>query len=85
MSGAVLKYIEIKEGLSVKVDDIEAVGYGDNEFTSRVYTHHNAYDSTFPYMVLLELLEISDANQGKEEREKAQFNIMKELTVQRGY
>ena len=54
-------FIKIADGLSVKVDEVEAVGYGANNLSSKVYTHHNIYDSTFPYEVILALLERSFA------------------------
>ena len=75
-----MKYIEIKEGLSIRVDEIEAIGLGDNDLTSMVYTHHNAYKSTFPYNVLLELL-MAKTHEEEEssDRQKRQFNIMKEM------
>lgn len=82
MSGDVLKYIEISEGLSVKIDEIEAVGYGNGDLTSKVYTHHNIYDSTFPYSVLVELLEANkevDENEELKEIQSKQLNILKEI------
>ena len=51
-----MEYIEIADGLSVKVCDICAVAK-DTELTSTVYTDSSVFKSTFPYNVLLELLE----------------------------
>ena len=77
-----MKYIEISNGLSVKMDEIEAISQGTNELTSIIHTHHNTYDSTFPYSVLLELLE----REQKENTEikdilQKQLNIQKEIGV----
>jgi hypothetical protein len=71
-----MKYIEIKDGLSVKIDDIESIERNE-DFTCYVRTHHNTYDSTFPYMVLLELLERRDY--GLQEKEEKIMNIQKEI------
>lgn len=70
-------YIEIADGLSIRIDEIEAIGYGNNQLTSKVYTHHNVYDSTFPYSVLLQLLQREKIE--KESIDKQAFNIMKEM------
>ena len=56
-----MRFIEIREGVSVDIDQIEVVEKKD-DLTSIVYTHHNAYETNFPYMALLQLLEM----QGKE-------------------
>lgn len=73
-----MNYIEIADGLSIRIDEVEAIGKKD-EFTSIVYTHHNTFDSTFPYNVLLELLESSvDETQSKNEKfEVPALNILK--------
>jgi len=78
-----MKYIEVSEGLSIKVDEVEAVGYGINELTSKVYTHHNVYDSTFPYRVLLELLEKRDIKP-EEKRSEEELNIFKQIGSLKG-
>lgn len=70
----ILKFIEISDGLSVRMDEIEAVGYGTSNLTSKVFTHHNIYDSTFPYGVLLELISNKEPEYKKEE-----LNILKTL------
>ena len=55
-----MRFIEVRDSLSVCVDEIEAVAAnGDG---SVVYTHHNTYESTFPYLVLLQLLESEEVN-----------------------
>lgn len=52
-----MKFIEISEGVSVRICEIESVSTGDDYLSSVVKTHYNIYRSTFPYNVLLELLE----------------------------
>ena len=75
-----MNYIEIANGISINVDKIEAIGYGQNELTSKVHTHHNVYDSTFPYSILLDLLERSGHGmQEKEKENKEIMNIFKEI------
>jgi len=53
-------YIELKEGLSIKISDIEGVSRYDEvvspELHSMVYTHHHQYTSTFPYETLVAIL-----------------------------
>lgn len=78
-----MKFIEIAEGLSVRIDEIEAIGYGTTNMTSKVYTHHNIYDSTFPYGVLLDLLENSQKEPEDKTKEK-ELNILKEIGVYAG-
>ena len=81
-----MKYIEIADGLSVRVDEIEAVSVGEDTMTSIVKTHHNIYRSTFPYSVLIELLEGSDnaVREEKEKREVKMFNVLKEIGTYAG-
>ena len=55
------------------------MGIGDNELTSRVYTHHNVYDSTFPYSVLLQLLEENQEDSDIKDIQEQQLNIQREL------
>lgn len=78
-----MQYIEVAKGLSIRVDEVEAVGYGINELTSKVYTHHNVYDSTFPYRALLKLLETSMTNTS-EKRSEEELNIFKQIGSLKG-
>lgn len=73
-----MQYIEVAKGLSIRVDEVEAVGYGVSELTSKVYTHHNVYDSTFPYRVLLKLLEKRDVRP-EEKRSEEELNVFKQI------
>jgi len=74
-----MKYIEIVDGISIRVDAIEAIERKD-DLTCVVRTQFNAYDSTFPYTTLLQLL-------GREEApapakvEQEVVNILKETGV----
>ena len=65
-----MKYLEIREGFSILKAEIEAIEKVD-EFKTLVHTHHNSFESTFPYMTLLQLLE-SDVD--KEEKEDKVLN-----------
>jgi len=51
-----MRYIEISDGLSVSVHSIEAVQKID-DFTSKIHTSNNSYDSHFPYLTMLHILE----------------------------
>ena len=74
------QYIEIKDGVSVKMDDIVAVVRGSKELTSIVHTQYRTYDSTFPYEVLLELLQTSKEESGEiKDILQKQLNIQKEI------
>lgn len=68
-----MNYIEVKEGLSIRVDEIEAVERVD-EYNCTIYTHHNLYASTFPYMTLLSLIEGQ-----KEDKEKDKAQMMESI------
>ena len=74
-----MKYIEISDGVSIKIDAIEAVERKD-DFTSTVHTQSNSYDSTFPYLVLLELLEKQSVPEPTETGQKV-LNILEETGV----
>lgn len=67
-----MRYIRLREGLSVRVDEIESVEKGELAMTSIVKTHHNTYQSNLPYDVLLELL-------SKEKSGQEALNILKEV------
>ncbi len=73
-----MKYIEIVEGLSIRVDAIEAVEKKE-DLTSIVRTQFNSYDSTFPYDVLLQLLEREEIPE--EKRKQEEFNILRETGI----
>jgi hypothetical protein len=70
-----MKFIELRDGLSVCADEIEAVIRNEDGMTSTVYTTSNTYTSTFPYEVLLSLLE----RQSEEPEQKQELNILKTL------
>ena len=50
-----MRFIEIRDGVSIDIDEIEVVEKKD-EYTTTIYTHHNVYEANFPYMALLQLL-----------------------------
>ena len=70
-------FIEISDGFSVKIEEIEAVSQGEGMLTSFVHTHHNTYSSTFPYSVLLDL--INKYSVKEKEPERQQLNILKQI------
>ncbi len=73
------KYLEVRDGFSIRVDAIEAVERGVG-LTSIVRTQFNSYDTTFPYLVLLQLLEREEAPE-LTQIEQETFNILKETGV----
>lgn len=72
-----MQYIEIAEGLSVKICDICAVGK-DTDLTSTVYTDSSVFKSTFPYNVLLELLE-RESDKPVDNTQQRQLRILETL------
>ena len=56
-----MRFIEVKEGVSIDIDQIESLEKKD-DFTTTVYTHHHVYEASFPYMALLQLLEMETQN-----------------------
>ena len=71
-----MKFIEIAENLSIRIDEIEAIGKGESDLTSIVHTHHSLYNSTFPYDVLLQLLE-NELAEPINNTQQQQLNILK--------
>lgn len=69
-----MQYIEISNGVSLCVDDIEAVIANPDGMTSTVRTSWNSYQSTFPYGVLLSLICKKD-----EPRHNEALNILKTI------
>ena len=63
-----MRFIEIKDGVSIDIDQIEVVERKE-DLTSTVYTHHNVYETNINYNALLELLE-----KERTESEKAPIN-----------
>lgn len=51
-----MKFIEIREGLSVRKDEIISVEQLDG-MTSRINTESQSFESNFPYTTILMLLE----------------------------
>ena len=69
-------FIELSDGFSVRIDEIEAV-VRKTELTSVVYTKNNIYESTFPYNVLLDL--IDKYSEKIEAPEKKAFKILEQV------
>ena len=74
-----MKYLEIKDGFSVRIDAIEAVEKA-GELKCVVRTQFNVYDSTFPYTVMLQLLEREEAPAPTKVEEEI-VNILKETGI----
>jgi hypothetical protein len=66
-----MKFVELAKGLSINVDEIEAVERKD-ALNSTIQTHHNVYRVNIPYDTLLQILRGEGG--GKQEM----LNIMKE-------
>jgi len=52
-----MEFIEVDEGFSIKVSEIEAIERID-DLNCAIYTHHNRYEMGFPYKTLLDLLSL---------------------------
>ena len=74
-----MKFIEVSEGLSIRIDEIEAISKRE-DMVSTVHTHHNSYDSTFPYEVLLSLIEREyETSEEAPTKEEEILNIFKQI------
>ena len=69
-----MNYIEVSEGVSLCIDEIEAVISNPDGMTSTVRTAFNSYQSTFPYGVLVSLI-----NKKEEPKKNEELNILKTL------
>lgn len=58
-----MKFIQVREGLSVRKEDIESVEK-INDLKSKIVTRFNEYEVNFPYKTILSILEM----EGIEER-----------------
>jgi hypothetical protein len=70
-----MNYIEVTEGTSICVDKIEAIIINPDGVTSTVRTNLNTYHSTFPYDVLLQLVNRKE----EQPRSKEELNIFRTL------
>jgi len=75
-----MRYIEIADGVSVKIDSIEAVLRTDS-LSSEVVTADNSYTSIFPYEVLLELLEMEEKDKDSDLDDRNIFKRIDTSTV----
>lgn len=73
-----MEFIEIAEGLSVRICEIDSVSRGSDELKSIVCTHHNVFESTFPYSILLSILE-NNKEEKEEPDRKEELNILRTL------
>ena len=51
-----MRFLEIKDGFSIKIDSIEAIER-INEFETRVHITGNTWTANFPFSTLLRILE----------------------------
>jgi len=72
-----MNYIEIVDGVSIRIDAIESIERKD-DLTCVVRTQANSYDSTFPYTLLLQLIERKEMPEPTE-TETQTLNILKEV------
>jgi hypothetical protein len=54
-----MKFLEIQDGLSVRIDDIIEISAIDN-MTSSIKTSSDSYIANFPYNVILRLIEVEN-------------------------
>lgn len=72
-----MKYITIKEGLTINAHEIEAIEEVD-EMESKVYTHHREYTSTLSRETILTLIMQPDKEEKDEEKLKNNANAFLE-------
>ena len=64
-----MRYIEIQEGITLKVDCIEGIEKID-DVKCKVYTHHHTYEALLPYQTLVSIIKYQeDVKQEPEPRE----------------
>ena len=79
-----MRFIEIQDGVSIAVSSIVSIQQRD-ELYSRVLTNDGrAFDSTFPYKTLLELVEINKENEITDENPQLTEIIDSLDTLRRG-
>ena len=69
-----MNYIEISDGVSLCIDEIEAVISNPDGMTTTVRTAFNSYQSTFPYGILISLISKKD-----DPKKNEGLNILKTL------
>jgi hypothetical protein len=82
-------FIEINQGIFVKIDEIEAVidtsdssdGLDNPDVLCKVFTANNSYPSTLPSGVILNMIEIRENKPKSDEQWKDKMmNILKQQT-----
>ena len=71
-------YIEISEGISINSENIVAI-VRDSDLTCVVHTESNTFSSTFPYNILIQLLE-KDEEPKENETQKKQLRILEQMS-----
>jgi hypothetical protein len=72
-----MDYIEISSGISIRIDLIEAIVDNPDGMTCTVKVGLDTYQSTFPYNVLLDLVQRKEVQEKPERKEE--LNILKTL------
>lgn len=70
-----MKFIEIREGISVRKDEIVSVERQENG-VSRITTENQSFESNFPYETILKILEMD----GIEEKLVNRMNVVNDGT-----
>lgn len=70
-----MRFLEIREGFSVNIDNIEAIETKD-EFTSTIHTKFNTHIANFPYITLLRILEGETKEEPQKQRVMEKFEAV---------
>ena len=73
-----MTYIEIQDGISIRIDEIEAIVKVDNNKCT-IYTHHNKYEALFPYETLMQMIKSDETVSRKLTNEQKMIGTMDKL------
>ena len=79
-----MRYIEIQDGVNLKVSEIEGIKKLENG-NCEIYTHHRKYLSTYPYKTILSMLkegEIVDRGLSDDEKIKSTMEKLSKVLNQ---
>ena len=64
-----MKFLELQEGLSINKEEVEAIDKID-DFNTRIYLNSTKIEVRFPYVTLLQLLQMDNTIQSSQRENK---------------
>lgn len=71
-----MRYLEIRQGLTIKMSEVEAIEKKD-EITTSIYTKNRSYETNIPYEALKDI--IQSGNDGNEQQNNINGAILSNL------